>query len=381
MNFDGKRILVTGGTGFIGGRLVERLILQEQAQVKVLVRNFAKASRISRFPIEMVSGDVSDYSAVQKAVKGCDIIFHCAYTPHGGEVVAKAALESGISRMVHVSTFSVYGQTPDGDLRENSAKGAAKDFYSITKLAEENFILDFYTKYHLPVSIIQPTIVYGPYADAWTVWPLSQLKTGRVVLVDEGNGYCNAVYVDDVVDALLFAATNENAVGQSYLISGESPVTWKEFYRAYENMLGIQSIVDMSKDEIVAYRKQQKRAAGTIAQLTKVVRQNSDFHEFIFHLPAYLVLRKLFSDSMRKKVRSQLIPSASLKNNIGNVSPIKEFHLPKEEHMSLFLSKTRVCIDKAKNQLGYHPRFNFDQGMEMTAQWAQWANLLNSDEF
>ena len=79
MTLDGKKVLVTGGTGFIGSRLVEKLVLEHQARVRVLVRNFVNAPRIARFPIEMVPGDLSDPVSVQKAVQNCDVVFHCAY--------------------------------------------------------------------------------------------------------------------------------------------------------------------------------------------------------------------------------------------------------------------------------------------------------------
>ena len=86
MNFDlsGKRALVTGGTGFIGGRLVERL-LREGADVRVLVRNFMKAPRLARHSVEMVAGDASVQADVERAVAGCDVVFHCAYGNSGSE--------------------------------------------------------------------------------------------------------------------------------------------------------------------------------------------------------------------------------------------------------------------------------------------------------
>ena len=81
----GRRVLVTGGSGFIGGRLVERLVRRSGAEVRVLVRRFASAAGLARFPIEFVSGDVTDPPALAAAVAGCDLVFHCAYGTTGSQ--------------------------------------------------------------------------------------------------------------------------------------------------------------------------------------------------------------------------------------------------------------------------------------------------------
>src|SRR5262249_54773375 len=81
-------------------------------------------------------------------------------------------------------------------------------------------------------------IVYGPYAPAWTMRPLEQVRTGRMALPADGLGFCNAVYVDDVIAAAILAAERSEAVGQTFLISGSAPTTWRDFYGAYQNMVG-----------------------------------------------------------------------------------------------------------------------------------------------
>ncbi len=75
---------------------------------------------------------------------------------------------------------------------------------------------------------MQPTIVYGPFSRLWTIDPADMLINATVVLPDRGEGICNAVYVDDVVDAMILAAKNPAAVGQRFLVSGE-PITWAQF--------------------------------------------------------------------------------------------------------------------------------------------------------
>ena len=111
----------------------------------------------------------------------------------------------------------------------------------------------------MPVAVVQPTVVYGPFSLPWTIGPLGALKSSRVVLANGGDGMCNAVYVDDVVAALLLAASRPEAVGQVFLISAESPITWKDFYAAYEDMLGFRSTVGLTAEEFRALRRSQAR--------------------------------------------------------------------------------------------------------------------------
>ena len=239
----GKRILVTGGTGFIGSRLIERLVLEENAEARVLVHHPAHAARVARLPVAIVQGDVLDAADLERAAEGCEMIFHCAYGTSPDETLQRrvnvegtrnvfdAALGAKVKRVVHFSTLMVYGVTADGDLDETAPRRYFGNAYSDSKLDAEKLAFDYIRRHHLAVVILQPTAVYGPFALQWTQNVLEKMKTGRMILVDGGEGLRNAVYIDDLVSAALLAAVKEQAVGEAFLISGEAPVTWIEFYR------------------------------------------------------------------------------------------------------------------------------------------------------
>lgn len=373
MPLKGKKILVTGGTGAIGGRLVEKLFLEQQAEVRVLVRNFSHASRIARFPIEMIAGDIGDESSVDAAVRGCDVVFHCAYDfsgkreqqekagVGGTENIAKAVLKHNVSRLVHVSTISVYEPTADGDLDETATKEPCGWTYADTKLAAEQLVLDYHYKQGLPVAIVQPTIVYGPFVPSWTLGPVNQLKNGKVVLVNNGEGWCNAVYIDDVIDAMILAATREEAVGEAFLISGAEPVTWKEFFAAYEKALGIKATISMTYEEIEC----------------RLRKQENLFYQTIYMIrdPRRLLRTPLAAKTYNMAINQiPWIPWESIKNALYTQK--NQLFMPDWQQLSLYRSRTRVRIDKAHKVLGYEPRFRFEQGMEMTARFIKWANLI-----
>lgn len=237
----GRTVLVTGATGFIGGRLLERLVLEHGVTVRALVRDFRKASRLGRFGVSLIPGDLTDPAAVRQAAEGSDLIFHCAFgstgtaeqrraaTVDGIRHVVAAALAARVPRLVHLSTLSAYGHLTTEEITEDSPRRKTGVLYADTKLEAEEIVLHAHRRQGLAGAVIQPTVVYGPFGGWWTAGQIDRLRRGRFALADDGAGACNAVYVDDVVQAAFLAAVADDAVGQTFLVSGLEPVTWKEY--------------------------------------------------------------------------------------------------------------------------------------------------------
>jgi len=399
LEFKNKRVLVTGATGFIGGRLVERLFLEEGAKVRTLVRDFRKASRIARFPVEMIGGDILDGETVVNAVEGCEVIFHCAYDFSGSakhkeqvsvvgtENLCRAALKHGVRRLVHVSTISVYGSTADGDLDETSPKQASQDVYTLTKLAAEELVLDFHDRYGLPISVVQPTIVYGPFSRPWTIDPIKQMSNGLIALPNSGDGLCNAVYVDDVVDAMFLAAICEGAVGEVFLISSSEPVLWKEFYGAFEDLLDKTATLFLPNDDLKQREAKKFGSAvlhprrDTIREVLTVLRDQK-LWERIYNIPGIQVRAEGFKNRYPKVYDFVITKILGVDRNGRSrdgrtVKPenTQQIHLPNKTRYELVSSRTRVRIDKAQRLLGYKPKYDFKTGMALTAEFLRWANF------
>jgi nucleoside-diphosphate-sugar epimerase len=386
------KALVTGASGFIGGRLVERLVLHHGADVRVLVRNPASAARLARFPLTFHLGDVTSTADLDKAVQGCDLVFHCAYGTTGSqkrrawvnragtERTLEAAHRAGVKRVVYLSTLMVYGQTADGDLDETAPRRRFGNAYSDSKLDAEATALQYSRSGRVPVAILQPTAVYGPFGGVWTVQQLAELKTGRMILVNGGDGLANAVYVDDLVSAMLLAAEKDTAVGEAFLISGPEAVTWRELYGHFARMFGDgpERTVSMTVEEAHAhYRKHQREKGHLHQEFLRTFKQDRSFRDRLMATRELMALRELASSVLPEGLQDRIKGKMS---GGGRPAPVEEKGLPihplTPQMIGFFAAKTRVRIDKARRLLGYEPAFSLERGMELTGQWARWANLL-----
>lgn len=350
------RILVTGATGSIGGRLVEMLMLGDRADVCALVRSWPKATRLARFPVELVKGDIGCVDDLRRAVGGCDIVVHCAYdtkSPErnrtGAEAIVDVCLDAGVQRLVALGSLAVYEPLPDGTVDESSPRRESGWTYADTKLAVERFFEEAYVSTRLPVVIVEPTIVFGPFSTAWTSRPVRHLRTRRVVLPDDGDGLCNAVYVDDVVESLILAMEADEAVGRRILVSGDAPVTWRRFYHAFEEMLGVRSLVFRPAAEI-EHRAQALSSGNASSRMT----------------PRAAVLAA--AGRVAPLLGGRFVAYAK-----ARVPP--PILWPDEQGLALYRAKAAVRIDEARRLLGYEPRVTFETGMERTTQYVRWARL------
>ncbi|MFF3016147.1 NAD-dependent epimerase/dehydratase family protein [Streptomyces sp. NPDC057939] len=253
----GRTVAVTGASGFIGGRLVERLVLGTEARVRPVVRGFGRAARLSVLPqdrLEFRRGDLLDPDTLRTAFEGCDTVVHCAFGSSGDESdrwdasvrgtanVLAAARAAGVRRVVHLSTIDVYDPAVTGALTEDSPArpaDAADREYEQQKLAAERLVLDAHGD-GLETVVLQPGVVHGPWGGQWTTVQLeraegdfTQLPTGG------GGGVCNAVYVDDLAEAVLLAVDTGAAAGERFLVGHPEELRWGTFFDAVRTLRGL----------------------------------------------------------------------------------------------------------------------------------------------
>lgn len=229
------RVLVTGATGFIGRHLCRRMS-GDGVRLRALVRSNAARSRADGD--EVVVADLMDRAATSSALRGCDAVVHLAHgedrdAPQATRNLVDEATAAGVRRFVHISSMSVHGPAPGPETADEATAriGRYGEEYCDSKAEEEELVQAAVDAGRLDAVILRPTVVYGPRSP-FVDLVLTEARSGVVTLIDEGRGLCNAVYVDDVCDAIALALVEPNAVGQAMFINADEAVTWRVFAEA-----------------------------------------------------------------------------------------------------------------------------------------------------
>jgi nucleoside-diphosphate-sugar epimerase len=379
-----KSILVTGATGFIGGRVCERLVQAGAARVRALVHTVQRTPRIARLPIQLCVGSLLDRPSLRQAVGDSEIIIHCGLGVGRGIVngtrnLLEIAEAASVKRFIHMSTAAVYGLTPPpGSETEDARPRPTGEPYCDNKMYAERVVYRFLSR-GVPAVILRPSIVYGPYS-FWSTRLITALRERSLALIDHGRGACNTTYVDNLVDAVLLSIENERAVGQTFFITDGEEITWGEFTRAHAAMLENEfELPEVSTEEFLTHCRQQPGFWTASLREARRILFSAELRKLLIQVPAFeRVLSALWmrieslSECQKSRFRSRLRGSSSLKTKADE----RVRYLP---DMTRFATETATVffrIDKARRILGYEPRVQFVIGMKVVEQWLRFANYL-----
>jgi nucleoside-diphosphate-sugar epimerase len=321
--------LITGATGFVGGHLAEACVARG-LNVRTLARPGSDTALLDRLGAEVCGGDLADPEAVRKAAAGADLVFHCAAkVGDRGPVEEYRAINvealrtlldalkgRPLRRFVHLSSLGVYearhhhGTDESEPLPERHIDG-----YTQTKVESEKLALQYHGEHGVPVAVLRPGFIYGPRDR--TVMPklVRRLAAGKVHYLGGNRCLLNTIYVGNLVDAALLAVESPNAVGQVFNLTDGEAVTRERFFEA------ICAGLDLP-------RPHQRLPGWLAAGAVRLLRWQGQW--------------------AAPRGRRALLPPAQYKFLLLNLD---------------------FSIEKARRELGYSPRYTFEQGMTQTIAW------------
>jgi len=241
----GRKVLVTGGAGFIGSNLVRKLI--EEGNSVTVLDNFMSGYRSNLDPftsVNIIEGDVRDKNAVEEAVRGAEVVFHLAASvgnkrsiDHpitdaeinvlGTLQVLEASRKYGVRKIVTSSSAGIFGELKTIPIREDHPIEPDSP-YGCTKLCEEKLSLAFGKLYPIETICLRYFNVYGPnqrfdaYGNVIPIFVFRMLRKEPLIIFGDGEQTRDFVHVDDVVQANIKAANAKGVSGAFNIASGKS---------------------------------------------------------------------------------------------------------------------------------------------------------------
>lgn len=253
------KILVTGAGGFLGKRIVERLLAHGQTDIRCMLRDTAKGAALkaiaSEFPaahVEFAAVNLRNLREIQAAVDGVDLIIHAAAALKGSpaemfldSVVAGRNLLDAVSampegqrpRIVLVSSFGVFGvpSMPRGALVDESSPmetdPARRDVYSYTKLRQEQMFWDYQKRLGFQLVVLRPGVIYGPGSGHFSN-RVGLSMFGRFIHLG-GQNLLPLTYVENCAEAIVLAALSPETSGQVYNVVDDDLLTSAQYLRLY----------------------------------------------------------------------------------------------------------------------------------------------------
>ena len=350
------KYFLTGATGFIGSNLTKTLAKQG-AEITVLLNRTIDPDFLqhNQGSIRAVKADLLDSCQLAKEMLGHDVVVHLAYgsrgtpeqqyqiTVEGTKSVCKAATEARVKRFIQMSTISVYGEPPKNTTyTEDTPRYASLGLYPSLKQEAESAVLNL-PREHTEIVILQPSIVYGPGGGYWTEGLLKIFSEKFFPLVNGCQGLCNLIYVNDVVDAIILAATVPDIDGECFIVTNDKPVTWATFLGFYEKILGKKCLISIPTPMLKQYNVWKKASQKV--------------QEYKFYIR---ILNKLFKVFQFPYIK-------------------KPIHFIDNEKIDFFAAQPYFSNQKARELLGFKPKIELEEGMGKVKEWVEKSQVFDSN--
>ena len=321
------QILVTGANGFVGATLCRKLVERGET-VRGLVRKTSDLSLLEGIRIQRMVGSLDDRESLNRAVKGVELVYHVASAVsdwgtwdmfrranvEGTRRVLEASSGAGVKRFVYVSSVAVHSFIGAQEMNENSPQLPTPFPYCQTKREAEVVVLKAHQEGRIGVTVVRPGDVFGPGDRVSLLKMAGLLEAGRMAYINGGKTLGAFTYVENLADGLILAGIQKRALGETYVITDGTKVSWREYFERLTSALELPR-PRLSVNATVAY--------GAASVL-----------EFFY---------RLFRIGSRPPITRYLIA-----------------HLRRDFHFS---------IEKARRELGFQPKVDFDEAIQRTAEW------------
>lgn len=336
-----KKIAVLGASGFIGSRTIEILKPESEYNIYPIIRSTSKIYLISRLGLNYGIADATNYSELCSVFDRCDTVIHAIlgrpWIIQKSIVAAyQAAQKMGVRRLVYLSTAAVHGLNILSGTDENSPLHIRHPLaYCNAKVKAERKLLELRDRGSTEVVILRPSIVFG-CGDIWVTAFANSLILGKAFLVNGGQGICNSIYVDNLVQAIKLAITAPHADRQAFLVADSERVVWADVYRPIAEALRFNFDLIPS---IECYNDK-----FTVKERILEILRSS---ELLYQMQHFLLR------SSPAVANQQSQPQLVLTSQMA----------------SLYQCQYKFSIEKAKIVLGYEPAISFSQAIQDTANW------------
>lgn len=318
------RVFITGANGFIGKALAKRC---RELGAEVSGLDFEADAEWG-----VIAGDLINPQQWTHALQGVDLVIHTAaivsntasmdlawsINVKATAVLLEHCVEAGVKRFLQLSSVAAYGFAATQEVHEDQPLRPMGNTYVDTKIASEHSVLACHARGEMDCTIVRPGDVYGPESRPWVVLPLKMIKSGKFMLPAHGEGLFSPVYVDDIVNGILLAATRAEGSGQIFNISGGITPTCAEFFGYHCRMASAKPLKTMGT-----------RAARMLAEFVRVA-----------------------------------VTTVGGTTELGGGT------------IDMLSRKAGYSIAKADQLLGYRPQVSLEEGMRLTQEWAVKAELL-----
>ena len=248
------RVLLTGGSGFLGSFVAE-LLSAEGHTVRALVRPRSERKVLDKLPrLELAPGAIEDRASLGAAVDGVDAVVHVAgivkarrpadffeVNTQGTKNLLEASIRQGVGRFVYVSSLAAVGPSLDGTPVPDDAEPRPVTQYGRSKLEAERAVLQAKDKLH--VTVLRPPLIYGP-RDRETLAFFTSIRNGVLPMTGDGTNTLSVVYVADCASAVVRAVDARDVPsGRTYFVDDGAVYVWRDALAEIESALGKRAFV------------------------------------------------------------------------------------------------------------------------------------------